>query len=72
VLAKGPAGEWELYNIAADRAEMNNLAARQPARLQTMVAQWEAWAWRAQVLPWIWRPHYGERAAAVPANKGKK
>ena len=36
------------------RPEMNNPAEREPARVRTMVAQWEAWAKRAHVLPWIW------------------
>ena len=71
LVAKGPAGAWELYDMAADRTEMNNLAAKQPERVKTMVAQWEAWAKRAQVLPWIWEPAYGEPVAAA-AKKGKK
>jgi arylsulfatase len=42
---------WELYNIAADRTEMNNLAAQHPDRVKDLAAQWEAWAQRANVLP---------------------
>jgi len=73
LLAKGPAGPWELYDMAADRTEMNNLADQQPDRVRAMVAQWEAWAKHAQVLPWIWNPPYGEKAAPeTPAKKGKK
>jgi arylsulfatase len=73
LVAKGPAGAWELYDMAADRTEMNNLAARETARVKTMVAQWEAWARRADVLPWIWNPPYGQSASASPpAKKGKK
>jgi len=34
---------WELYNVTADRAEARNLAAAEPARLQAMVAEFEAW-----------------------------
>ena len=37
-----------------------------------MVAQWEAWAKRAHVLPWIWTPAYGESAPAGGTKKGKK
>ena len=37
-----------------------------------MVGQWEAWAQRAQVLPWIWKPAYGEPAAAVDGVKKPK
>ncbi len=50
---------WELYDLAADRSELNNLAAQQPARVKALAAQWDAWAARAQVLPlgaWRARP----------------
>jgi arylsulfatase A-like enzyme len=35
--------QWELYDLAADRTETANLAASDPARLQTMSAAWGAW-----------------------------
>ncbi|MDG1873259.1 MAG: arylsulfatase [Mariniblastus sp.] len=31
---------WELYNVAKDRAELNNLATAEPERLEKMVAIW--------------------------------
>ena len=31
---------WELYNVAEDRTELNNLADREPERLKAMVDQW--------------------------------
>lgn len=31
---------WELYNIANDRTELNNLAAQEPIRLTKMIAAW--------------------------------
>ncbi|MGZ0173425.1 MAG: arylsulfatase [Planctomycetales bacterium] len=31
---------WELYNVAADRTELNNLAAAEPERLQKMIDTW--------------------------------
>ena len=45
-------GEWELYDMAADRTEVNNLAAEQPERVATMAGTWEAWAARSLVVPW--------------------
>ena len=42
---------WELYDIAADRTEMNNLAAKHPEKVKELSAQWELWAARAYVLP---------------------
>jgi arylsulfatase len=45
-------GQWELFDIEADRTEMNNLASTHPDRAATMTAQYEQWARRAHVLPW--------------------
>ncbi|MDQ3253193.1 MAG: arylsulfatase [Acidobacteriota bacterium] len=42
---------WELYDIEADRTELNNLAAKQPDKVKELSAQWELWAVRAKVLP---------------------
>jgi len=58
LVAKGPAGRWELYDMDADRTELNDLAAEQPERVAAMAMQWEAWAERTGVLPWIWEPAY--------------
>jgi arylsulfatase A-like enzyme len=60
LVAKGPAGAWELYDISRDRTELANLASEHPDRVRQMVAQWEAWAKRAGAIPWIWKPPYGE------------
>lgn len=57
-VAVGPAGNWELYDIEADRTEMHNLAGKYPGRVKEMVALWEQWARRTNVIPWIWRPPY--------------
>ena len=58
LVAKGPGGPWELYDIAADRTESNDLAATHPEKVRELVAKWEAWAARANVLPWPWKPAY--------------
>jgi arylsulfatase len=63
LVAKGPAGEWELYDIDRDRSELDDLAAKHPERVQPMAEQWEAWAKRAGAIPWIWTPQYGEPVA---------
>lgn len=36
--------EWELYNIAKDRTEMNNLAATHPEKVKAMSKAWHTWA----------------------------
>ncbi len=61
LVAKGPAGAWELYDISRDRTELVNLAEEHPDRVRQMVAQWESWAKRAGAIPWIWKPQYGEQ-----------
>jgi arylsulfatase len=45
-------GEWELYNLAADRTETNNLADRHPDRVEAMAADYERFAERTGVVPW--------------------
>ena len=35
---------WELYNVAEDRCELNNLADQQPERLNSMIAMWHEMA----------------------------
>jgi arylsulfatase A-like enzyme len=42
---------WELYDMEADRTELNNLARQQPDRVRRMSALYEAWAKRCDVLP---------------------
>ena len=42
---------WELYDMDADRVEMNDLATSQPDRVNAMSAKWETWAKRTNVLP---------------------
>ena len=34
---------WELYDLAADRNEMHDLAAKRPDLVAKMNAQWLAW-----------------------------
>ncbi len=45
-------GAWELYDLEADRTEMNNLASSQPAKARELLAKYEAWAERSNVAPW--------------------
>ncbi|PAW82872.1 MAG: arylsulfatase [Pedosphaera sp. Tous-C6FEB] len=72
LVAKGPGGKWELYNLAADRTETRDLASTEPAKLKELIAQWETWAKRANAIPWPHQPQYGEAPADAPAKKGKK
>jgi arylsulfatase len=44
-------GEWELYDLEADRTELNNLAEKNPDRVKAMADKYQAWADRSNVLP---------------------
>jgi arylsulfatase A-like enzyme len=44
-------GDWELYDMDADRTELTDLAAQHPERVREMAAQYDAWAKRCGVLP---------------------
>ncbi len=43
--------EWELYNIADDRAEQHNLASTHPQLVKDLQSKWRSYAERTQVLP---------------------
>ena len=68
LVSKHPGG-WELYDINADRAEQNDLAAKHADRVREMAAQWDAWAKRAGVMPW---PVNSADASKGGKKKGSK
>lgn len=43
---------WELYDLSADRTELNDLAAKDPRRVSAMEAEWKSWAARCGVRDW--------------------
>ncbi len=65
LVSKHP-GNWELYDMAADRTEMRDLTASQPERVKELADLWDAWAKRVGVMPW---PLDGGKAKQA---KGKK
>ncbi len=42
---------WQLYNLATDPGEQNDLAAREPARLAALLADWDRYAASSSVDP---------------------
>ena len=72
LVAKGPGGKWELYDMVADRTETRDLASVEPAKLKELITKWEAWAQRAHAIPWPHTPQYGEAPTDAPAKKGKR
>ncbi|MEM1297561.1 MAG: hypothetical protein AAGH89_19495, partial [Verrucomicrobiota bacterium] len=55
-------GKWELYNLATDGTEMNDLASSNPERVSTMAARWEELAKTKDRLQ-------GKNAAPVTENR---
>ncbi|HSW46308.1 MAG TPA: arylsulfatase [Phycisphaerae bacterium] len=43
---------WELYDMEADRTELNNLAGKMPEKVKELLEKYEAWATRNGVVPW--------------------
>ncbi len=41
---------WELYDMDADRVELNDLAAKEPDRVKDLAAQWDGWSKRMQAI----------------------
>ena len=49
-------GKWELYNLAEDRTETNDLADKYPEKVEEMKSKWNEWAKRVNVYPLDNRP----------------
>jgi len=43
---------WELYDLEADRTELNNLAEKLPRKVKELAALHDDWARRCGVMPW--------------------
>jgi len=43
---------WELYDMEKDRTEMHDLSKEMPERTQEMIALYDDWARKSNVLPW--------------------
>ena len=59
LVARGAKGDWQLYNLKEDGTETNDLASKQPERVEQMARMWQAYAERANVLPLV--PYYGKK-----------
>ena len=43
---------WELYDMAEDRSELNDLSKKMPSKAKELSLLYEAWAKRVGALPW--------------------
>jgi arylsulfatase A-like enzyme len=44
--------KWELYDVEADRTEMNDLASAMPEKADQLLKDYNVWAQRCGVGPW--------------------
>ncbi len=65
----GGQGEWELYDLEADRTEMHDLAKAMPDRVKKLAALWQQWAERVGVQPW---PLKARPSSPVPVTDAAK
>ena len=69
LVAKGPQGAWELYDMEKDRTEMHDLSGQMPDKVKEMTALWEEYARRTRAIPWPLGGSYGD---GKPHDTGKK
>lgn len=63
ISGKASTDQAELYNLARDIGEKNDLAASEPAILRDLAADWNAW--NADLVEPLWRPNAGGRRNPV-------
>lgn len=51
LVSEFPDNQWHLYNLKADRSELTDLAAKEPARVRQLEAKYSQWAQRIGVIP---------------------
>ena len=69
LVRRGRQGEWELYDLKADRTELHNLAEAQPEKAKELANLWTAWSVRANVVPY---PGNGAKAGKKAEKKAAK
>ncbi len=63
--------DWELYDLSRDRAELNNLAAQQSAKVKELSTAWQQWADKVGVVPWEQLPGANYKPGATYRKKGE-
>jgi arylsulfatase len=49
---KANSNNWELYDLQVDRSETQNIIDQFPNKANEMIAMYEEWAVKVNVLPW--------------------
>jgi len=63
-------GGWELYDLEADRTELNDLAEERPEIVAQLSALYDAWADRCGVRPWPVREDVGSAETEFVLKQG--
>ncbi len=61
-------GQWELYDIPADRSELNDLSAKEPATAERLTGMYERWAARVGAVPWTEVQKAPRTPAPIPTD----
>jgi arylsulfatase A-like enzyme len=64
-------GPWELYDMEADRTERHNVIKENPDCAEKMIANWDAWAKRADVDEWTGPKRNDWGAEIIPPGQKK-
>jgi len=71
LVALGVKGAWELYDMEADRAEMNNLIGSEQEVADRLIASYDTWATRAGVVPFgSWKKSKGSNKNHFELKRG--
>jgi len=72
LVRRGREGSWELYDLKADRTELNDLSLKHPEMVKELAAKWDAWAVRANVVPYPDQQNAGGKKNKKAASKGEE
>jgi len=64
-------GDWELYDLKADRTELRNLASKMTDKAGELGASWQRWADRVGVVPWDQLPGASYKPTASYRRKSE-
>ena len=67
-----PPMQWSLYDLTLDFSQTHDLAAKDPARMQAMIALWRQEAERNNVFPLFHSAGRGRASLATMAGSGRK
>jgi arylsulfatase A-like enzyme len=64
-------GPWQLFDLAHDRSETNDLASQQPEKARELADAWQSWADKVGVVPWEQLPGSNYKPSAGYRKKSE-